>query len=208
MTTGTINTSNKTINGGIPYTLRPDSMIGWYRYTSVSGDNGDCEFYLFGATHLDTIGKAFFKTPTSTVTPWTRFSLPITYLSSNTPDTSLWIFSSSLSNASAQVGSQLYIDDLGLIFNPTTGVSNIAEGINITMGPNPTNGIFSVENSTNSSALVLSLYDVTGRKMNEEKLVTGTNDFNFAGMSPGVYIYSVRNADNAVVKTGKIVVQK
>jgi hypothetical protein len=207
LTTGTINTNTQTISGGIPYTLKPDSMIGWFRYTSVSGDNGDCEFYLFGATHADTIGQAFFKTPTSTVTPWTRFSLPIRY-NAGTPDSALWIFSSSLSATSAKAGSQLFIDDIGLIFNPTTGINNIADGLNITMGPNPTNGIFSIENNTNSASLVLGLYDVAGRKMDEEKLAAGTNDLNFAAMPAGVYIYYIRNVDNAVVKTGKIVIQK
>jgi type IX secretion system substrate protein len=207
LTTGKINTGNQTIDGGIPYTLKPDSMIGWYRYTSVSGDNGDCEFYLFGTTHADTIGKAFFKTPTANVATWTRFTLPITY-SAGTPDTALWIFSSSLSATSAKAGSQLFVDDLGLIFNPTTGVNNIADGLNITAGPNPTNGIFSIENNSNAASLVLSLFDVTGRKMNEEKLAAGTNNLNFSGIPAGVYIYSIRNLDNAVVKTGKIVIQK
>ena len=209
MTTGTINTTNKSINGGIPYTLRPDSMIGWYHYLSVSGDNGDCEFYLFGATHADTIGQAFFKTPTSTVTAWTRFALPIKYTSSATPDTALWIFSSSLSNASAQTGSQLFIDDIGLVFHDTaSAVKNINKYDNISVWPTPTTGPVSVNNGTGSSSLMFTLVDISGRKIEEERLSEGVNNFDLAGLSAGMYIYLIQDGANAVVKTGKIIVQK
>ncbi|HTA28296.1 MAG TPA: T9SS type A sorting domain-containing protein, partial [Bacteroidia bacterium] len=208
LTTGRINTFTQTISGGLPYTLRPDSMIGWYKYSSVSGDNGDCEFYLFGATHADTIGQAFFSTPKSTVGTWTRFSLPIIYGSLATPDTALWIFSSSINQAGAQVGSQLYIDDLGLIINSSLGVNNIADAENITTGPNPTNGPFSIENNSNSKSLVLNLFDITGRKVNEEKVGAGVNSLNLSGMPQGIYIYSIQDNQNATIKTGKIVIQK
>jgi len=215
LTTGTINTTNKTISGGLPYALRPDSMIGWYHYMSVSGDNGDCEFYLFGATHSDTIGQAFFKTPTSTVTTWTRFSLPIKYSSMSTPDSALWIFSSSLSNTSAQTGSQLFIDDLGLVINTKLGINNISNADNIFVGPNPTRGPISINNgSTNlngnmgDNTLVFTLVDVTGRKVEQENIVSGTNNLDLTTLAAGVYIYSIVNKQSSVIKTGKIVVQK
>jgi len=209
LTTGTINTTNKTISGGIPCTLRPDSMIGWYHYLSVSGDNGDCEFYLFGATHADTIGQAFFKTPTSNVTAWTRFALPIKYSSSATPDTALWIFSSSLSNTSAQTGSQLFIDDLGLIFHDSTlGVNTINRYDNISVWPTPTVGPLSVKNGSGANSLVFTLVDITGRKVDEQRITTGMNNFDLRGFAAGMYIYLIQDSQNAVVKTGKIIVQK
>lgn len=208
LTTGTINTGNQTINGGLPYTLRPDSMIGYYHYVSESGDNGDCEFYLFGATHSDTIGQAFFKTPTSTVTAWTRFSLPIIYASSATPDTALWIFSSSLNQADAKVGSQLYLDSLGLVFDSTSGIKNINRFNNISVWPNPTKGPVSVNNGSGTPNLVLNLMDVTGRVIDEERITNGINNLDLSGLAEGIYIYSLLDEQNSVVKTGKIIVQK
>lgn len=207
-TTGAINTSNQTINGGIPYTLRPDSIIGWYRYAPQSGDNGDIEFYLFGANHTDTIGQAFFKTPTTTVSAWTRISLAITYTSSATPDTALWIFSSSNAQATAQVGSQLYVDDLGLVFDTSAGIYSINNPGNITIGPNPTSGMISINNISPDKSLVLALFDVTGRKVEEQKIGNGANYISLTGVSEGVYIYFIQNEQNAIVKTGKIVVQR
>jgi hypothetical protein len=208
LTTGTFNTVSQTISGGLPYILRPDSIIGWYKYSSVSGDNGDCEFYLFGATHTDTIGQAFFKTPTSSVSNWTRFSLAITYTSSATPDTALWIFSSSNAQASAQVGSELYVDSLGLIFDSSTGIKSITDAEDIIVGPNPTNGLVSVNNSSNSKSLVFSLVDIMGRKVEVEKLAPGISYLELESVSDGMYMYYIQNEHNAIIKTGKIVVQK
>jgi len=206
LTTGTINTGNQTINGGLPYTLRPDSIIGWYMYTSVGGDNGDCEFYLFGATR-DTIGQAFFKTPTSTVGSWTRFAYPITYSSMATPDTALWIFSSSLSATSAQAGSQLYVDSIGLVFAPS-GINNLINTELITVGPNPTRNLISINNGSFVKALFFTLTDITGRKVDEEKIASGTTNVALSGLAGGVYIYSIQDEKNTVIKTGKIVIQK
>jgi hypothetical protein len=206
LTTGTVNTTNYTINGGLPYTLRPDSIIGWYQYVSQKGDNGDCEFYLFGATR-DTIGKAFFSTPASNVSVWTRFSLPITYRSSNAIDTALWIFSSSINQANGQVGSQLYIDDLGLVIDSASGINNIINTLNITVGPNPAKNVISINNCSNINSLWFTLMDVTGRKIEEKKISTGLNLMELAGIEEGLYIYLIKNEENALVKTGRIVVQ-
>lgn len=205
-TTGTINPGNQTIDGGIPYTSRPDSMIGWYQYTSVSGDNGDIEFYLFGASHTDTIGQAFFKTPVTNVSSWTRFSLPITYTGSASPDTALWIITSSDNQNSGHAGSKLIIDSLGLVFNPL-GVNSISNAGNIRVWPNPSNGPVYI-NNTSAQAAIFSLYDITGRKVDEGKLAKGTTTMNLTGMPAGIYIYSIQDEESTVIKTGKIVIQQ
>ena len=94
--------------------LRPDSIVGWYKYTSVSGDNGFIEFQLLGsATTPDTIGYVRFLTPTSSVANYTHFSVPIVYRSPNPVAKSIWIISSS-AGFTAQVnlesGLQKYIE--------------------------------------------------------------------------------------------------
>jgi hypothetical protein len=206
-TTGTINPIQQTIDGGIPYQLRPDSMIGWYQYTPVSGDNGDIEFYVFGANHKDTIGQAFFKTPTKSVSSWTRFSLPVIYSNQSTPDTALWIITSSDNQNSGHAGSKLIVDSLGLVFNTKTGVTNIANTINVTISPNPTSGLITINNHSNITSAVFSLYDVTGRKLTEQKIAEGANYIELTGVPAGLYIYSVQDENSTVTKTGKIVVQ-
>jgi len=208
ITTGTINTSSQTISGGLPYTLRPDSIIGWYKYTSVSGDNADFEFYLFGSSNTDTIGEAFYRTPTSSVSSYTRFSLAISYRSTSTPVNALWILTSSTNQNSGHSGSQLYADDLGLVFDTVTGISNIINPEKITIGPNPATNHFLINNNTNSSSVIFTLTDITGRKVVEKGLMTGINYMELVGLAEGVYVYNVSDEHNTVIKTGKIVVQK
>ncbi|MGP8214975.1 MAG: PCMD domain-containing protein [Bacteroidia bacterium] len=215
ITTGTINTTSQTISGGLPYTLKPDSIVGWYKYTPVSGDNADIEFYLFGSGSTDTIGEAFFKTPTTKVGTYTRFSYPVTYRSSSTPVTALWILTSSLNQKAAKVGSVLIADSLGLIFN-TSGINNITNPEIITVGPNPSRGIVSINNNSTAKSLIFILFDVTGRKIDEEKIIQGQNYLELTGVPESVYIYSItpdpntgdRSEQNKVIKTGKIVFQK
>jgi hypothetical protein len=207
ITTGTINPFNQTINGGIPYNLRPDSIMGWYQYTSVSGDNADIEFYLFGANHTDTIGQAFVKTPASNVSSWTRFSLPVKYAGSSAPDTALWIITSSDNQVSGHAGSQLIVDSFGLVFNTKTGINNISNAENIKVGPNPTTGLISINNNSNTQSAIFTLFDLTGRKVAQGKIAQGTNYMELTGVSEGVYIYSIQDEGSSVLKTGKIVVE-
>lgn len=207
-TTGNINPTQQTIDGGIPYKLRPDSIIGWYEYSPVSGDNGDIEFYVFGANHQDTIGKAFFKTPTQSVSNWKRFSLPIFYFNQSTPDTALWIITSSDNQNSGHPGSQLIVDSIGLVFNTQTGVNTIANNLNITISPNPASGLITLNNYSNIPSAVFSLYDVTGRKLTQQKIAEGANNMELTGIPAGIYIYRVQDENSTVIKIGKIVVQQ
>lgn len=208
MTTGTINTAAEVIDGGIPYTLRPDSITGWYQYTPVTGDNGDIEFYVFGANHQDTIGQAFFKTPTTAVGTWTRISLAVTYTTSATPDTALWIITSSDNQNTGHEGSELIVDSLGLVFNSTSAINNVTHPDNITVGPNPANGLVSINNNSGSTSLFFTLTDITGRKLEEQKITAGANYMELTGMPDGIYIYFIQNDQDAIIKTGKIVVQQ
>ncbi len=208
VTTGTFNTSNQTINSGLPYTLRPDSIIGWYKYTSASGDNADIEFYLFGTSNSDTIGEAFFRTPTSTVSSYTRFSLPVTYRSPNAVTEALWIVTSSTNQKSGHAGSELYADDLGLVFDTVTGINNITNPEKITVGPNPVKDYVLINNNSNAKSMLLTLTDITGRIVEEKQILQGENNLSVSDMAEGTYVYRLSNNNNVVVKTGKITVQK
>lgn len=209
ITTGTINTSNQTISGGLPFTLRPDSIIGWYKYTPVSGDNADVEFYLFGSGgNSDTVGEAFFKTPTTTVSNYTRISYPITYRSSNAVASSLWIITSSVNQKSGVAGSTLVIDDIGLVFDTVTGINSIANPEAIKVGPNPANNYVVVNNISSSKNLNIVLFDITGRKVAEQPVKQGSNYIDISKLTNGLYIYNIYDQQNKAIKTGKIVAEK
>ena len=118
--TGTlITTPPYGVSGGIAYTGRPDSITGWYKYTPAGTDQGFVELQLLGATNTDTIGYVRFETPNATVSTYTRFAAAVNYLSTATPSNSIWILSSS-KGVGPIVNSQIFIDDIAMVFNSSS----------------------------------------------------------------------------------------
>ncbi|MFY9311125.1 MAG: T9SS type A sorting domain-containing protein [Bacteroidia bacterium] len=148
-TTGTLPSSNGgSITGGIPYTLRPDSIVGWYKYTpGAAGDNGFAGFRLYGAGgDNDSIASATFNTPSATISSYMRFSAPLTYFSSNAVANSRWLLCSTKDGANAVLNSTVFFDDLDLIFvvkdsiGITSGTNPACEGQSLTFTSYPHNG--------------------------------------------------------------------
>ncbi len=108
-----------TINGGIPYTDRPDILNGYFQY---NGNNDTCgiEIYLtlWNGTSRDTIAHSLLLID-DTISTWTLFEIPISYQSSLFPDTINIIFGSSYSTQK-QIGSELLIDNIHLVNIDTT----------------------------------------------------------------------------------------
>ena len=148
VTTGTINTSAQTITGGIAFTSRPDSIVGWYISTIVGADSGFVQFLLTGTGgDTDTVGHAIFRAPSVSVSTFTRFAVAINYHNTNAPVTSQWLLSSSGGANGQVVNTTIWVDDLDLITNPTLRNANeIKTGISL--GPNPANNSFRVFNSS------------------------------------------------------------
>ena len=150
-TTGIINENTKTIDGGVAYTGRPDSIVGYFKSMPASGDYTTIQFTLKGSGgDLDTIATARFLSST-TVNSYTRFSVPLVYKSTNPVVTANWLLKSSPNVADGKVGSTLFVDDLEVIINPataaasvsiaqTTGTNPVCSGESVTFTATPTNG--------------------------------------------------------------------
>jgi len=208
VTTGTIPTSiSGSITGGIAYTLRPDSITGWYKYTPQGGEKGFVEFVLFGSGGIsDTIAIGDFATPSATVSTYTRFSAPMVYRSANAVVNSIWLLSSSNNDGlSSSVGSTLYVDDLNLIFS-TAGI-NEQEKPEFTISPNPAIDHVVLKNELNPKAIFI-LYDIMGHKVAEEKLANATNVININSFPGGLYLYTVIDENSTIMKAGKLIIQK
>lgn len=147
-TTGILPTqTGGSISGGVAYTLRPDSISGWYKYTPVSTDNGFAEFRLYGPGGTnDTIATAHFDTPNATIGTYTRFSKALTYYYSSAVANSIWVVCSSKDGNNPNLGSTLFVDDLDLIFVVrdsialTSGTSPMCSGASATFTCYPHNG--------------------------------------------------------------------
>ena len=208
VTTGKLPTaSGDPITGGISYTLRPDSIVGWYKYTPAGGDNGFFKLYLFGAAagNADTVAVGTFRTPTTTVGAYTRFTAPIVYYSANAVANSMWVISSSKNGDSAVVGSILFADDMDIIINPVGIKEQTMSDIVIT--PNPVADRVMIKN-TSGSKVVFILTDVTGRKVAEERVEGVTSFMDVHALPVGLYSYSLTNDNTQAIRTGKLIIER
>lgn len=123
-TSGSINTSTYAVEGGLSFTQRPDSLTGWFKCNPQTGDLSTIELVLKDGSN-DTIGWARFESPGTAVSSWTRFSVPVDYWSGGIPVFAICLLSAS-DGFNAVAGSELWIDDLELIFN-AIGIDEIEE---------------------------------------------------------------------------------
>lgn len=105
-------------------TGRPDSLVGWFKAAPQAGDRANVGALLhvndgrlpaFG-TEANYVAGASWKAPFGAVGQWTRFSTPFQYLNDWQPQWILLILTAG-DSAGSQVGTQVWYDDLALIYN-------------------------------------------------------------------------------------------
>lgn len=105
-------------------TSRPDSLVGWFKAAPQTGDRANVGALLhvndgrlpaFG-TQGNYVAGASWKAPFGAVGQWTRFSAPFQYLNDWQPQWILLILTAG-DSAGSQIGTQVWYDDLALIYN-------------------------------------------------------------------------------------------
>jgi len=217
---GTVNFSIATDVRHMAFTGRPDSIVGWYQYSSGgAGEQGKLRAILHTGDYYDPetpatshpdptankIADALFLTPTSSVTTWTRFSIPFTYVSSSAPAYIMINATSSANQATTVTGSILWLDDLQVIYK-TESVARTPlneQQVAVYSTGNTVHLEFITGNDQHS---VFSVSDLSGRTVYS---ATIRNDepysYTVSGAAPGIYVYQLKNAD--FCKTGKLVIR-
>lgn len=189
------------VDSGIAYHERPDSIAGWIRYFPTAGDSCQIEFDLKGSNN-DTIGKALFQAG-ATLSNWTRFSAPVVYYSGNTPDTSLWLISSS-NGFNSLPNSTLYIDDLSVIMS--TGIPDLYSEPMINVNSNLVKDQIIISNKSSKKA-TFNLYNMNGELVIQQLVVKTTELLSANDLANGMYFYEACGTDGALLNSGKVVVQ-
>lgn len=203
VTTGTINTTTQVIEGGIAYTLRPDSVAGWMKYAPVNIDTGYIEVLLMNANATDTVARARFDQPVAAA-EWFRFSAPLEYFSSANPELSRVILLPS-SGYSPVVGSVVQFDDLEFVF--TTGIHENSTKYAFSVYPNPATEELFIKNPLTESAK-MQVYDVTGKQVNELNIGLNTTRINISTYTSGIYLYTFTDNNSEILHTGKFAVTR
>lgn len=201
--TGTlITTPPYGVSGGIAYTGRPDSITGWYKYTPAGTDQGFVELQLLGATNTDTIGYVRFETPNATVSTYTRFAAAVNYLSTATPSNSIWILSSS-KGVGPIVNSQIFIDDIAMVFN-SSSVNTINSKNEVTILGNVIKEKIRF-NYKNTGVYQFRLIDTAGRIVADTQLNSQQSTVDVTSLD-GLYFYTIEN-NTGIINTGKIIIR-
>lgn len=147
---GTIKYGNAADIRRTPFTGRPDSLVGYYKYTQGGAAEqakvtailhtdhyNDPEVPVAGNTYPNTsanrIGRAIFTSPAANASTWTRFAVAFDYASGATPEYVMITMTSSADQMTNVAGSKLWLDDLEFIYNPAApGVCDAPSNLVIT----------------------------------------------------------------------------
>ncbi len=190
---------------------RPDSIVGWYKYVSKDGDIGSLNFDLhLGAykkpaspddsVHL--VGSAEFLTPDHDVTGWTRFSVPFTYFKADTlPEYVLAVVSSG-NGFDAKAGSELWLDDLEMIYKDgnTTSVKKLP----VSQGKLTSwyaRGVLNVAFKKNSNKTFhLSVINIIGKTVYNGEITANERKQILLNQPQGIYIIRVSDERESFTK--------
>lgn len=73
--------------------------------------------------------------------------------------------------------------------------------------PNPASDIINVITTLNDQTFI-NMYDMTGRQVLSESISQAQNQFSITGLSNGMYLYRIQDANGKLIKAEKIVVKK
>ncbi|HEX7413811.1 MAG TPA: T9SS type A sorting domain-containing protein, partial [Bacteroidia bacterium] len=203
----------------MPFTGRPDSIIGYYQYSSGgAGEFGKIRAILHTSDYYDPetptthhpdptankIADALFLTPTTNVTTWTRFSVPFTYVSASNP-AYIMINATPSDNQNTTVsGSQMWLDDIAVVYNPSGGINQINTNQSLKVYYADKTVYVDLANRSNDES-TLSVFDLTGKLLSSQKMESNKlNTLNVSGLNAGMYLYQV--IGSTYQKAGKFIV--
>ncbi len=200
---------------GFPITQKYNSLKGFYAFKPNGGD----KLYIT-VTILDSsdffIGSGEIEVD-ATSENYTAFEIPITYFSENTA-VSCYIamgVNGPNTNQDYHEGTQMFIDDLELSMDVSSGVKDntIINSFELKQNfPNPFNPSTIISYSVPQNAFVtLKVYNILGNEVstlvNEQKAAGNYNvTFNASPLSTGIYFYTLQSGSFTATK--KLILMK
>lgn len=216
---GTINYTTATDKRYMNFVGRPDSIVGWYQYTSGgTGEQPKVRAILHTSEYFDPetpltyhaactsnkIGDAVWIGPTGTSAVWKRFSVPFTYTSTSAPTYIMINITSSANQATTITGSKLWIDDLAVIYNSTKVVENNKE-LNAKVYTHDKTIYVDLSNH-NEEQFILTVFDLTGKIVVSHKVEGNKmNTFDVSHLNNGLFLYQLIGSESK--RSGKFIIE-
>ena len=230
---GTVNSSTSSDQRHMVFTDRPDSLVGWYKYTPATaserakvrailhtGDYNDPENLAAAqamspscssiSSYTDPtpnkVGDALFLSTTgATVSSWTRFSVPFVYVTAGAPAYIMINITSSADQNTSVNGSTLLLDDIAVVYNSSAGINeyNKNQSINAYYF-DKTFFVDFLNRTENQSDLVI--YDICGKIVASQKVDNNRlNTIDLSRFNSGIYVYHL--SGGTYTKSGKFIVE-
>lgn len=216
---GTQNYDDLSDSRKYPFTARPDSLVGYFKYQPANhaeekakinavlhvGEFNDPEEPVNG-NHADLsankIGNAMFISEHQSYNEWTRFSVPFNYVSDDAPEYLLINITSSNNQLTTTVGSKFWLDDLKFVYNSELSAAELqATDIAVYVKDNRYLMVDLTDLSLSNARL--SVVDFSGKEIMNFALHANTmNELKLPNVNSGVYVYRIIG-DN-FVNNGKI----
>jgi len=193
---------------GFPYNLRPTTLTGKWKY-SVSTNNITYIIVKFWKWDpIAQISNCIYRGETDIspgiVNTWTNFNLPITFPTEEYPDSAF--IKIVLGEVTAIENDYLYIDDLS--FSGTVGVSEVQENSNFSVFPNPSNGVFTIQN-IGEDVTNIDVFNLLGEKVfqstNNNLVNNNETAIDLSKKPKGIYFIQVTHGNS--ITTKKIVIE-
>ncbi len=208
---GQIDHSSGVPTKGFAYTIRSQSLTGYWQYVPAGADKGGVFIALTkwntATNSRDTVASTLYSI-NSSITTWSAFSIDLNYRNTLTPDSAMIGFSSG--QRPFVLGSYLYVD--AIAFSGTvSSINTIQNTLNYSIYPNPTNPTSVTLNYTvkKSGTATIKITDCVG-KLIKQQLVnasagTNTTLLNIATLNAGTYITSIETVDG--ISTQRLVIE-
>lgn len=237
VTTGQVNAPSSNKSEGflaatgankIAFTGRPDSLVGWYKYTQAtsgtgaSAEQGKVYAILHSGDYFDPptpvnsnhanlsankIGDALYVSPASNQASWKRFTVPFNYVNSNTPAFIMLNITSSNNQLTVAPGitgsgSKLWVDDLDLIYNNPVSVKENDFDKNVKVYFYDKTIYVDFLNKNNESSTI-DIYNATGQLVSTQQIENNSvNKIDVSSFKSGIYMYKVSGKSQG--KFGKL----
>lgn len=216
-TTGDIINLNDVNNVGVhlgrPYahTAQATNFEGWFKYEPQGNDSALFQVYFL--KNSVEIGRGEYMEKNA-VSDWTKFDIAINWTSADIPDTVVIAVSASaainfvnLFQCQGEIGSQLFVDDIAFTGNGISVNEASFSQISASLFPNPAIDKVTLSiNQTISDNMFVQMFDLSGKKVVDSKIVSENTVIETSNLNAGVYIVSVLD-NGAKVFTKKVIIK-
>lgn len=198
--------------GGIVYDGKTiDTLVGYYKYFPTGSDSAEVQLAF-----KNMIGWGFnFNLPLTATSSYKQFAIPFDHSMMGKPDSVRIAFNSSRWPVdSSNVGSKLIVDEVHWKSKPlNTSIADAGKFNVFRSYPNPASEYFTIEFvAENSSSFNLQITDISGKLVHSSSYHAATSGnhailLNTSSLAKGMYQYSLKNEDQVMIGTGKLVVK-